>query len=260
MKSKNMKIKVLDFFFHVIIIYRKRFYMKKLIKNIILIISLVVYFYMINIRKVYLSDKSYLKVIILVLLVCLMLYIYGLIENKNKVYKNNLNIYIVLYFMILISVTFYIGRTKLKFYNWWYSGQYEPFQMIISELKYGTFEEISRNVIGNAIMLIPLSFLLMLKDKKYNNVLRQLLIVLPITGAIEVLQAFTHTGAFDIDDIILNYFGTLIFTFLITRFHLIDKIRKLFYQDFKLKDNLKNTMFYISISLVVIYILGLLLI
>ncbi len=232
--------------------------MKKIIKNLVLIISLLVYLYMISIHKVYLSDKSYLKLVLLVLLICFMLYVYGIIENKNKIYKNNLNIYIMLYFLVLISVTFYIGRTKLEFYDWWYSGQYVPFQMIISEFKYGTFEEISRNVIGNSIMLIPLSFLLMIKDKKYNNVLRQLLIILPIVVAIELLQAFTHTGSFDVDDIILNYFGTVIFTFLITRFHLIDKIRKFFYTDYKLKDNVKNTMFYISISLVVVCIFVLL--
>ena len=228
--------------------------MKKIIKNLILIISLLTYLYMVSIHKVYLSDKSYLKLVLLVLLVCFMLYIYGIIKNKDKVYKNNLNIYIMLYFLVLISVTFYIGRTKLEFYDWWYSGQYVPFQMIISEFKYGTFEEISRNVIGNSIMLIPLSFLLMIKDKKYNNVLRQLLIILPIVVAIELLQAFTHTGSFDVDDIILNYFGTVIFTFLITRFHLIDKIRKFFYTDYKLKNNIKNTMFYVSIILVVICI------
>ena len=231
--------------------------MKKIMKNLVLIISLLVYLYMISIHKIYLFDKSYLKLVLLVLLVCFMLYVYGIIENKDKVYKNNLNIYIMLYFLVLISVTFYIGRTKLEFYDWWYSGQYVPFQMIISEFKYGTFEEISRNVIGNSIMLIPLSFLLMIKDKKYNNVLRQLLIILPIVIAIELLQAFTHTGSFDIDDIILNYFGTVIFTFLITRFHLIDKIRKFFYTDYKLKDNIKNTMFYISISLLVVCIFGL---
>lgn len=44
---------------------------------------------------------------------------------------------------------------------------------------------------------------------------KQSIIILPITISIEILQAFTHTGAFDIDDIILNYLGTIIFTFLL---------------------------------------------
>lgn len=67
-------------------------------------------------------------------------------------------------------------------------------------------------------MIIPFSFLLMIKDEKYNNILRQTLITLPTILIIEFLQAFTHTGTFDIDDILLNYIGTLLFTFIITRF------------------------------------------
>ena len=102
-------------------------------------------------------------------------------------------------------------------------------------------------------MLIPLSLLLMIKNKKYNNILKQSIIILPITIIIEFLQASTHTGIFDIDDIILNYIGTLIFTFLITRFHFIDKIRNLFYTDFHLKIKTKNILFYTSLLLVIVF-------
>ena len=71
----------------------------------------------------------------------------------------------------------------------------------------------------------------MIKNKKFNNIFWQTIIILPIILLIEVTQALTHIGSFDIDDIILNYVGTIIFTFLITRFHLIDHIRKLFYSN-----------------------------
>ncbi|MBQ1550670.1 MAG: VanZ family protein, partial [Bacilli bacterium] len=110
-----------------------------------------------------------------------------------------------------------------------------------------------KNVLGNAIALIPLSFLLMIKDKKYNNVLKQSIIILPVILIIEVLQASTHTGAFDVDDIILNYVGTLIFTFLITRFDIIDKIRELFYTDFKIKTKTKKILFYTSLIILIIF-------
>ena len=50
----------------------------------------------------------------------------------------------------------------------------------------------------------------MIKDKKYNNVLKQSIIILPVILIIEVLQASTHTGAFDVDDIILNCLGGFI--------------------------------------------------
>ena len=102
-------------------------------------------------------------------------------------------------------------------------------------------------------MLIPLSFLLMLKDLKYKNIFKQSFITLPIIICIEILQAFTHTGAFDIDDIILNYLGTLIFTFLITRFKIIDKIRNLFFTDFNLNIKLKYIMFYLSLVAIIIF-------
>ena len=67
-----------------------------------------------------------------------------------------------------------------------------------------------------------------------------------------MLQAFTHTGSFDIDDIILNYMGVVVFTFLITRFKIIDKIRKLFYTDFKLKLRHKKVLFYISLTVLIV--------
>ena len=93
----------------------------------------------------------------------------------------------------------------------------------------------------------------MIKDKKYNNVLKQSLIILPTILTIEVLQASTHTGSFDVDDIILNYGGTLIFTLLITRFHIIDNIRKLFNTDFKLKNKTKNILFYTSLIVLIAF-------
>lgn len=102
-------------------------------------------------------------------------------------------------------------------------------------------------------MLIPLAFLLMLKNLKYKNIFKQSIITLPIIIGIEVLQAFTHTGSFDIDDIILNYLGTLIFTFLITRFKLIDKIRNLFFTDFNLNMKIKYIMFYFMLVILIIF-------
>lgn len=225
-------------------------------KNILLIISLLIYSYLVFIGgNQYIFNMSYTKCILFVLIVCLLIYIYGTISNKDSTYKTNIRIYILLYLIILATVTFFIGRTEIKFYNWWYAGQYSPFQTIISQLKYGSSLSVLKNVIGNGIMLIPFSFLLMIKDKKYNNIVRQSIIILPIIIGIEVLQAFTHTGAFDIDDILLNYLGTVIFTFMITRFSLIDKIRKIFYTDFKIKESIKYTAFYLVSILLIAYIM-----
>ncbi len=228
----------------------------KVFKNIILIVSILIYFYLIFLgRNQYIFDMSYLKCIVFMLLVSLLIFVYGMLENNEKIYKSNVNIYIFLYIILLISVTFFIGRPEIKFYSRWYSSQYKPFYTIFSQLKYGSTFSILKNIIGNSVMLIPFSFLLMIKNKKYNNIIKQGIIILPIIIAIEILQASTHIGAFDIDDILLNYLGTILFTFLITRFSIIERIKKLFFTDFKIIDYIKYVLFYITLVLLIIYII-----
>ena len=224
------------------------------IKYSILVINIFIYIYLVFIginRFIY--HISYYKCVLFLLLISLFVYTSSLLLKKEKDYKINIVIYIILYLLLLISITFYIGRVNIEFYNWWYSGQYIPFVTISNQFKYGSIYSILKNIIGNSVMLIPLSFLLMLKNLKYKNIFKQSLITIPIIICIEVLQAFTHTGSFDIDDIILNYLGTLIFTFLITRFKLIDKIRNLFFTDFNLNSKLKYIMFYFNLVLIIIF-------
>ena len=229
---------------------------KKIIiaKYSILIINILIYIYLLFIgRNQYLYNISYFKCILFMILTSLFIYICGLVLKSEKEYKINIIIYIVLYLLLLFSITFCIGRDSIKFYNWWYYGQYTPFHTIIRQFKYGSINSIIKNILGNSIMLVPLSLLLMLKNLKYKNIFKQSIITLPIIIGIEVLQAFTHTGSFDIDDIILNYLGTLIFTFLITRFKLVDKIRNLFFTDLYLSMKIKYVMFYFTLILLIIF-------
>lgn len=225
-----------------------------LIKQIVFVINIIIFVFITLLeRNQYLYNMSYTKCILFMIMISSFLYICGIVINDDKTYKNNIIEYIVLFILLLIVVTFFIGRTDIKFYNWWCAGQYNPFYTIISQFKYGGSISILKNIFGNGIMLIPLSFLLMIKNKRYKNVFKQTLIILPTIICIEVLQAFTHTGIFDIDDIILNYFGTIIFTFLITRFEIIDKIRKLFFTDFKLKNKIKYRIFVICLLVILIF-------
>ena len=91
----------------------------------------------------------------------------------------------------------------------------------------------------------------MIRSEKFNNIFRQALIIIPTILFIELFQGYSHSGAFDVDDIILNYLGTVLFTFIITRFDLIGKIRKLFYTDFNIKEKTKKILFYISNILII---------
>lgn len=224
----------------------------KILSNIVIIISLLIYGYVMfigNNRFTY--SMGYTKCILVMLAISFFLYTNGIMRNEDKVYKINILLYIGLFLLLLFSVTFVVGRMSIHFYDYWLAGQYEPFNMIKRQLQYGSLHSILKNVIGNSVMLIPLSFLLMLKDKKYNNVLRQSIFILPLIILIEVLQGFTHAGVFDVDDIILNYLVTVIFTFLITRFDLIGKIRKFFYTDFGWKNSLKKGVYVVSLVILI---------
>ena len=227
---------------------------EKISKNIIIVLNIVLFFYLVFIGiNQYLYEMDYIKCIIFMILNSIFIFTYGILKNNNKTYNYNIIIYIVLFLYLLFSFTFIIGRADFRFYNRWSAGQYIPFQTIISQLERASTYSILKNILGNVVALIPLSFLLMIKNKKYNNILRQSIIILPTILIIEVLQASTHTGSFDVDDIILNYGGTLIFTFLITRFHIIDNIRKLFNTDFKLNNNTKNILFYTSLIVLIAF-------
>lgn len=208
-----------------------------LLKKTILILSLIIYSYLVfygHNRFIY--HMNYLKCIIFITIISLIVFILGLIENESKGYRENVNIYIILYLTFLVSVTFFIGRIDFKIYKWWYPGQLVPFKTIKMQFKYASTKTLFKNVFGNLAMLMPLSFLLMIKNKKFNNVFWQSIITLPLIFLIEITQSLTHIGSFDVDDIILNYIGTIIFTFIMTRFHLIDHIRELFYSNFKNKN------------------------
>ena len=154
-----------------------------LIEKTILIINIIIYCFLVIVgRNQYIYNMSYLKCIIFMIINSIFIYIYGIVVNKENVYKSNSILYIILFMILLFTITFIIGRPKLEFYNWCYKGQYSPFKTIVSQFKYASSISILKNIVGNSIMLIPLSFLLMIRNKKFNNIFKQSLIVLPINS------------------------------------------------------------------------------
>ena len=187
---------------------------------------------------------SSMKAITLILSLFLLCFSFGLIDDHEKTYRRNIDIYIGLYILLLISITFLIGRPSLSFdfrrIFSIYKDSFIPFHTIsLYFTNYASLRSIIYNILGNIVMLVPLSFLLMLKNKKYNHIGKQLLIIVPIVLAIEFLQEITWVGSFDVDDILLNLLGVILFTFFITRFDMISKIRKLFFTTFKNKKAVK---------------------
>ena len=265
----NDKYKYLIIIFLLLILYiiykiiKKDFFKDKFknIKEIILILTSISYIYILfSKRAKFIYDMSYMLAILIMLSLTLLYFAYGLIKNKKEIYNKNVNCYIVLYLVLLISITMVIGRVDIhvSLNNLrHFSTQYLiPFRGIYRYLTYNvSLSTKLYNILGNLVMLIPLSFLLMIKDIQYKKIFNQIKIILPIIILIEFLQLLTYTGSFDIDDIILNFGGTVIFVFLITRFNIIDKIKKIFYNDFNLNKYMKYSLFIISTILPIIFVI-----
>ena len=218
-------------------------------KYIFLIMNLISYLYMILFHNV-----TFIYSIVYLSLLSIYVFISGISINDKKEYKRNINIYIMIYILCLISILFLVGRPPIRISNSWYISELIPFKTIISQLKYGSTNEIIRNIIGNLCLFIPLSFLLILEDSKYKNILRQTLIILPSILITELLQMITSVGVFDIDDIILNYLGVLLFIIIMNIVN-IDKIRKLFNSDFHLKSKTKGVLDVVIILILILFML-----
>lgn len=216
-------------------------------KYIFLIMNLISYLYMIIFH-----NATFVYSIIYLSLISIYIFISGISINDKREYKRNINIYMILYILCLISILFLVGRPPIRISTSWYIPEPTPFKTIISQLKYGSINEIIRNIIGNLCLFIPLSFLLILKDNKYKNILRQTVILLPSILMTEILQMITNVGVFDIDDIILNYLGVLLFVIIMNIVN-VDKIYKQFNTDFHLKSKTKKVLDTIIIFILIIF-------
>lgn len=216
-------------------------------KYIFLIMNLISYLYMIIFHNV-----TFIYSIVYLSLISIYIFISGISINDKREYKRNINIYMILYILCLISILFLVGRPPIRISISWYIPELTPFKTIISQLKYGSINEIIRNIICNLCLFIPLSFLLILKDNKYKNILRQTVIILPSILMTETLQMITNVGVFDIDDIILNYLGVLLFVIIMNIVN-VNKIYKQFNTDFHLKSKTKKVLDIIIIFILIIF-------
>ena len=257
---KNRYIIYLTILLALLIIYtiykfiKKEFFNNKItsLKDLILISNLITFIYIfLSYMGEYRYHMTYLKAIILMISLAILIFIYRLIKNKIKIYTKNTKYYIVLYLILLISITMFMGRGVIKFdfknfENFTVFNNIIPFDSIKKFIIHSTFKTKIYHIGGNLVMLMPLSFLLILNNDKYKNILNQIKVILPFTFIIELLQVFSSTGSFDIDDIILNVSGSIIFTIIITKFDIAGKLKKMFYKDFKLKDSTKYILFILS--------------
>ena len=231
-------------------------------KDIIITLTLSSYIYAVLLYNgEFIYDMNYIKCVLIFLSISMIIFMYGIIKNKEDIYQKNINLYIVLYLILLISLTMIIKRAwHFDFNNLTkFDSPYvrlQPFYSITNFLRSDvSISTKFYQLFGNLIAFIPFSFLLMVKDNKYKNIFKQLKIILVMIVCIEFLQLLTGTGTLDIDDVILNSGGVIIFTFLITRFKIIDYIKKIFYFDLKLNKKIAYFLFILSTIIPIIFII-----
>lgn len=95
-----------------------------------------------------------------------------------------------------------------------------------------------RNIILNICMFIPLGFLLPLLSSRFQSWWKTYLAGLATTLFIELLQLVTHRGIFELDDILNNFWGTMI------GYGFIILIKDLFQKKDKRKNSIWNKLSY----------------
>lgn len=83
-----------------------------------------------------------------------------------------------------------------------------PLRSMAPYLKNITEPYAFKNIIANILVFIPLGFFV--SNKNHKNVFKTLIICLGIILSIELIQLFFKIGFFDVDDIILNFIGSLL--------------------------------------------------
>lgn len=128
------------------------------------------------------------------------------IEEKNKIKKTTYIIALIIYTIMIFNLTLFTRRIGEIRYN------LIPLKTIsdyIINIKKYNLREIIINIFGNIFIFMPVQYLIIkiFELKKSKTII---LIDLIILLSIELSQLITHTGIFDIDDIILNLLGMLI--------------------------------------------------
>lgn len=87
-----------------------------------------------------------------------------------------------------------------------------PFRTMSPYLKNITETYAFKNIVANIVIFIPLGFFI--SQIKSKNVFKTLIICLCVILTIECIQLFFKIGFFDVDDIILNFIGSLLGVFI----------------------------------------------
>lgn len=140
---------------------------------------------------------------------------------KGKKFKILIWVLFILYLAILIYVILLksgmilhmwnLSRSELSFAERISAMNFIPFKTIFYYLLGNeSFISARNNILGNIFTFSPLGFLVPILFDKCKKVKKVFFVGLAVSLSIEVIQVVFRLGSGDIDDLILNVFGTII--------------------------------------------------
>lgn len=197
--------------------------MKNIGRKILVIIPVIVVslFYLRIIYHEQYSNSSSKRILGLILSVAL-LYAWILFVTIRKKQDSFLHGFIqssffVYVFAVLQLTGYFILFREISTQDWWgkmnhriETNDHVNLKVFDTMNRYDMF---SKQIVGNAIMLLPLGIFLPLLNKKlrsFSSIFFVLIISLLVSVGIEILQLATNYRSTDIDDVILNTSGAVI--------------------------------------------------
>lgn len=154
----------------------------------------------------------------------------------SRKHKTILKILFVAYLVLLVYFLFFsekFGRTGSRDYE----PNLEPFKEIKRDIdcitgkngkSYITFGCL--NLFGNVVAFIPFGFFLPALFGKWQNFLLVTVEIFLFSLLVEIVQLFSFTGSFDVDDIILNtlggFLGYIVYRLVYFVYRIVYKITK----------------------------------
>lgn len=131
-------------------------------------------------------------------------------KNKKIIY-----IIFILYSVLMIWLLFIQRIGYINYGNYFFQLGEKiniiPFRTILEYINTDSdnFRHAFINLAGNIVMFVPLGFFLPFIKTSCNKIISIISYTVIIIFIIELIQLFTLTGSFDIDDIILNTAGSV---------------------------------------------------
>ena len=229
----------------------------KILNYISVLIGSIMYILLLFVFDIHSNILREIKHIYFLAIPCFMILISSFLTTDKKTKKQNLIIYLIIYLLVLVGFVFSNARTvssaitnNIYHYNW----NFIPFKSMIEMLNsplgvtFGLY-----NIIGNFLMLTPLSILLPLINDKFKKTKIFLISIVSLTLFIEIVQFLINVGSFDIDDIILNIGGAFLLYLLIKRTKL-KKIIEFIFLKFSIKKKIIGNLFYTLLFIVLLLI------